>query len=292
MHTGSRVAGGDERRLTPRWIRSVFGSARTVAVALRCWPVALGLCLVGAAVPAVAAAPTVPLPAQPPAPPAVPSPAPPVRAPSPPPHGVLVRWQPLRPNLNSPALGRPELRVATKAYRAGRWPSACHASAKALDRIEDAASRLFYAPERKGADLDGIDRFLAAYLGGKAPLLEVAGEVFVPAAPLRALAVDSCTRAKLPGIADRFLAHAALTHPGSRGQRLRTALAVVRWSATGQLYGWLIAGQAGGARTWLLRAVSAPAGRRRGLILRARKGALAAELPAIDHISQWLESHP
>ena len=161
-----------------------------------------------------------------------------------------------------------------------------------LDRIELRAARLFYAPVRKDADLDGIDRFLASYLRGKAPLLEVIGELFVPAAALRALAVDSCIHAKLPDVADRFLAHAALSQSGPRAQRLRTSLAIVRWQRSRRHPAWLLDGKAGGARTWLLRAVGRPASLRRKLVARARELALAHELADVRAIAAWLENQP
>jgi len=209
-----------------------------------------------------------------------------------PPRAVLALWQPLRPNLSAPILKRAELRAAVKAYRLRRWSVSCAASAKALDRIEARAARLFYAPKREGADLDGIDRFLAKFLRGKAPLLEVVGELFVPAAAWRALVVDGCVRAKRPQIADRFLAHAALTRMGPRAQRLRSALALVRWQASRAQQPWLVAGQSGGARTWLLRAVGLPRGRRAHLLAKARKLALAHELPAVRTTALWIGKQP
>ncbi|MCO4760537.1 MAG: hypothetical protein KC502_03490 [Myxococcales bacterium] len=204
-----------------------------------------------------------------------------------PPTGVLAVWQPLRPNLNAPALGRSELKAAVTAYRKKRWRRACAAVDKQLDRLMDKAARLFYAPVRKGADLDGIDHYLAKYLRGKAPLLEVKGELFAPAAPLRALATAACVRANRPATAARFLSHVALSQPG---QRLRTALALVRWQASGRLDRALVSGDSGGAATWLLRAFTAKSARRRKLLARARSTALPGELLMVRTVGTWLET--
>lgn len=212
-----------------------------------------------------------------------------------PPLTLLVRWQPLRPALGAPALARPELRPATRAWRAKRWLVACTASVAVWDAAMTSAARLFYAPVRKGANVDGIERFLTRYVRGKAPLVAVAADVFVPAPPLRDLAVDACTRAGKPALADRLLSQVALT---DHRPRLRTALAVVRLHLRGHvdevvlLVGSAAAGGArvAGARAWLIRALRKP--EREAMLQLAKTAALPAERALVTAVTAWLRSLP
>lgn len=206
------------------------------------------------------------------------------------PSELAARWQPLRPRSGDPTYGRPELKRAWRDHGKARYARSCKAVEALRARLMRKASALFYKPVRKGADLGGIEAFMQRYVRGKAPLLQIAHEVFVPSAGLRNLAVDTCARAGKPDIASRFLDQAALSGTEAR---LRVALAVTRMASGSNAaeVRWLVGERGGGARAVLLRAIGAPGALVKRYVQQARARAGLAERADIEVVIGWLRKH-
>lgn len=201
---------------------------------------------------------------------------------------LLRRWQPLFVRPAEAAHKRKELRAVVVDLRKQRWASACRRVEKLRQRLMKTAAGLFYGPTRQGAKTAAIERFYERFVRGAAPLLSTAGEVFVPSPALRDLAVVVCGRANQPAVAERFVAHQALS---GAVPRLRLALAVIRLQA-GQRADkllWLVGPNGGGARAALLRALASGGSARQGHLANAGVGATTEELGLIDDFKRWLE---
>ena len=170
------------------------------------------------------------------------------------PRAILVDLQPLSPHIDDPVWRRPETRRLLAAWRGQRFLAACTGSASLLDRLLHEGAALFYGPERRRANVDGIERFMSRYVSGSDALLEVRAELFAPGPSWRRPAVDACVRAARPDIAIRFVAVAA----GLDGTLpMRTAMAVALLDRDGlpQVVEAWIGTRSGGVSQALLRAV-------------------------------------
>lgn len=193
---------------------------------------------------------------------------------------VVIALQPLRAPAARPTDWAVPLRPIAQYHAKGRYLQACQQSEALRGRLMKEASRLFYGQDRKQADYDGIERFLDSYVRGRTPVLEIPTEVFAPAAPWRALAVDACVRAGEPEKALRFVADA-----GSAGQDAtsRVALAVVLAQKAGSWQAALpvLIGQREGVRVLLLRALAAGPNGGKSFYTQADRAALLPEERAL-----------
>lgn len=205
----------------------------------------------------------------------------------PPPAALLLRWQPLEPRAGDATHQRREVRAIAAAHRQRKWAQACRGAEKLRAGLLLRASRLFFGPTRLNADTAAIDRFMRTYVRGATPLLATVGEVFVPAPPLRDLAISACLQARQPAVAERFVAHSAAS---GADPRLRLTLAVLRLQAGQQAQQllWLVGPKGGGARASLLRALASEGAVRRGHLAQATVGATAEELSLIADFKAWL----
>lgn len=200
---------------------------------------------------------------------------------------LLVDLQPLRPRSARPEELAPKLRPIAALHAKQKWLPTCEAGEALRSEVMRQGARLLYAPDRfKGADVEGIERFLDTYVRGRLPLLELPLDVLVPAAPFRAVAVDACVRAERGDLAVPFVAEAAgAAKPGSpEGSALRLALAVAmaqragRWAAGAAV----LTAEDGGVRALLLRALaSADATSRAKWLDDARHAVSRPEDPAL-----------
>jgi len=204
---------------------------------------------------------------------------------------LVVALQPLQPHADQALRWAPALRPVAALARQGRHAQACRASEALRVDLMRKASRLFYAPARKNADLAGIEQFLDQWARGKSAVLEVPAETFAPAASWRALAVDSCVRAGLPDVALAFVAEAG----GMQADAATTAaLAVVLAQRSGAWSAGLpvLVGAAPMWRTLLLRALAAAPAQAAQLIGEARTlVTLPAEQALVDRVAAVLEKH-
>lgn len=204
---------------------------------------------------------------------------------------IAARWQPLRVRSGAPAYARAELKKAYAASVKGHNKKACVLAEKLRTRLMSEAAALFYAPNRTPADLSGVRVFMQRYVHGRAPLLAIAKEVFVPSPAWRNLAVQACMAAGRPDIAARFVDQVALA---SSDLHLRTAAAVIRMAngSTKAQVGWLVGRQGGGARAWLIRAYGAPSNLRAQLLQKARQTADFGERQDIAVVAEWIARQP
>lgn len=200
---------------------------------------------------------------------------------------LLVELQPLRPRTVRTEEIAPKLRPAAALHGKQKWQQACDSAEALRSALMRTAAKLFYAPDRKkGGDVDGIERFLDAYVRGKMPLLELPLDVFSPAAGFRAIAVDACIRADRGDLALPFLAEiAGAARPGSAdGTAARLALAVALAQRTGR---WsagvaVLTPEDAGVRVLLLRALAeTDAAKRTVWLAEARKSVARPEDPAL-----------
>lgn len=202
---------------------------------------------------------------------------------------LVAALQPLQPHADQAARWAPALKPVAALAQKGRHAQACRTSEALRSDLMHKASLLFYAPERKNADVAAIDRFLDQWARGPMAVLEVPAETLAPAASWRALAVDSCVRAGLPDIALAFVAEAG----GSEADAAtRTSLAVVlaqragAWSAALPV----LVGAQPTLRNLLLRALAAAPREGQRLLEEARVLAtLAAEQALVDAVARALE---
>lgn len=205
-----------------------------------------------------------------------------------PPHDLLASWQPLRPHALDQTLKRPELVGAVRAHTRRNYLQACLSVEKVRAGLLKQAATLFYKPVRQGADIEGMDHFMKRHVRGPSPLLQLAGEVFVPSAPLRSLGVDACVRARRPELAERFVAQAA----GASGDPLLgLSLAVARLQrglAPTQVV-WLVGAQGGGAGASLLRALASQGPERRRHLEAADRSAGTRHRALVDDLGRWMK---
>ncbi len=220
----------------------------------------------------------------------------------PPPWSLILQWLPLKPQ-PSATLQRRELRAIAQDLERGRPEAACQAAAALLDARQLEASRLFYAPIRKDADLAGIERFLDAFVRGPDPMLVVAGEQWAPAPSWRDTAAVACARAAKPAIAERFLRASAGLQLGGRSA---VAVALLRWRRGGGLaaHAWWLSptapgpsgaggapaaeeAAAGSLEGRLLAAILLPDDPRRRTLARLRADADPTQRPLVDAVTVW-----
>ncbi len=221
---------------------------------------------------------------------------------APPPWPLVLQWLPLKAQ-PAATLQRRELRAIAQDLERARSDAACQAAAALLDARLQEASRLFYAPIRKDADLAGIERFLDSWVRGPDPLLVVAAEQWAPAPSWRDTAALACARAARPAIAERFLRPTAGLQLGGRSA---VALALLRWRRGGGLatHTWWLApmtlspsetsasSAADGAVSAslegrLLAAILLPDETRRAALARLRADADATQRPLVDAVTVW-----
>lgn len=198
---------------------------------------------------------------------------------------LVTALQPLQPRTEGAARWPAPLRAIAVQAAKGHHAQACRASEALRADLMHKAAALFFAPERKNADVPAIERFLEQWVRGPAPLLEVPTETFTPVAQWRALAVDSCVRASMPDVALTFLAQAG-SHGGDSTSR--TALAVVLaqraadWSAALAV----LAGTEPSLRVLLLRALAGTSPRGEPWLAQARAQARApSDMGLVDAVA-------
>ena len=139
-------------------------------------------------------------------------------------HELAVQLQPLRPALGHARGLAKELVPLAKSVEGKRFSTACSQADRLRAGLFRRAAHLFFGADRRKADPTAIEAFLDRYVRSPSPLLEIAAEGFVPAAPWRALATEACLRANRAAIAVDFLTATASAQPGGL---TATALAVV-----------------------------------------------------------------
>ena len=170
---------------------------------------------------------------------------------------LAVDLQPLRGVTDRPEWFAAELKPIVQAYQRKQWAKACTLSDAKYKRLMQTAARLFFGPERKKAQTEAIEQFLDSKVRGTPPVLEVAAEGFVPAAPWRSITVDACVRADLPAIA---VAQIGLIASVTGDGAAVVALAVARgqadrsWASAAAI----VAKSKDGLRVVLLRALAEP----------------------------------
>lgn len=226
--------------------------------------------------PAVAASPTVA--AEPPPP-----------LPEPPVSLFQALW-PLTPRDDDPVFERKELAAIRAAMARKKHLDVCRlGSALVRERMAEAA-KLFYAPVRKNADLDGISAFLGRWVHGKAPLLVLAGETFAVAPALRDVIAQACASAGRDLDAEAVLLTPAMIDGASR---LRLALFVLRWRRVRELRRalWIIAGDPGAVPRWL-RALAGGTAERKAAWDGPRAPLDPRDRGLLDQIRAYGASHP
>lgn len=214
-------------------------------------------------------------------------PPPPLPAPS---ASLFQALWPLTPRDDDPVFERKELAAIRAAMARKRHLDVCRlGSALVRERLAEAA-KLFYAPVRKNADLDGISAFLDRWVHGKAPLLVLAGETFAAAPALRDVIAQSCASAGRDLDAEAVLLTPAMIDGASR---LRLALFVLRWRRVGELRQalWIIEGDPGAVPTWL-RALAGGTAERKAAWDGPRAPLDPRDRGLLDQIRAYGAAHP
>lgn len=212
-------------------------------------------------------------------------PGPPI---APPPLALALRWSPLvarEPTANLRKDLAPIVSMASK----GKAGEACTQASALLESRLIEASKLFYAPVRKDANTDAIDRFLERWVRGNDPVLVIAAESLSPAPSWRDAAAAACFRAGRFADAERLLRPAAFLPDAGR---LRAAVVLLRWMRTHDLrsHAWLLEEAGAGLEARLLRLVLEPADARPAALAALRQGADARQRELVDAVEAWLRS--
>ncbi len=199
-----------------------------------------------------------------------------------------------------PAAALPSaLHAMVNELQKGQFSLACRDAASLRSNLMQQAAKLFYGVDRRtGGDVPKIVAFLDKYVRTDKPLLEVPLDLFVPAAPLRAIGADACLRAHQPEVAVLFLAEVAGAAPRDSvtGSRDRLALGVAlaareqRWAAGAAV----LTAVDDGPRVLLLRALgsSEPRAQQRHLAMATAMAQSPSDKQLAQRVSQVLAPAP
>lgn len=206
----------------------------------------------------------------------------------PPPLALAIRWSPLAVRDAAPNV-RKELQPIVVLASKGRVAEACAQATAMLDARMAEASKLFYAPVRKDANVEAIDRFLERWVRGNDPVLVITAEALAPAPSWRDAAASACLRAGRFGDAERLLRPAAFLPEAGR---LRALVALLRWMRTRDLrpHAWLLDEAGAGVEARLMRLVLEAPEAREASMAALRQGADGKQRELIDAVDTWLRS--
>ena len=207
---------------------------------------------------------------------------------APPPLALAVRWSPLSAREAAPGLRKELVPIVTLAAK-GKAAEACSMATSLLEARLLEASKLFYAPVRKDANVAAIDHFLERWVRGNDPVLVISAEVLAPAPSWRDAAAAACLRAARYADAERVLRPAAFLPDAGR---LRTTVVMLRWLRTRDLrpHAWMLDDAGAGVEAQLLRIVLEPVEARTASIAKLREHADAKQRELIDAVEPWIRS--